>query len=524
MRRALQIFLAALLALHTRPLRAQMVLYAPLTNDRSILRAEVAGKAGDYYWVWTTVKKKLARRQAGKGYGYGEEQRFEICDDRMRPVTTISPRVDPDTALKQYLIAGAASFDQLVLLPGRGKTFLFLDRYEPQGRALDEGRTIASFPFHASGNNFLLLRSADQTKILALGFEPRPASPPRMYAILFDQDWKILSNRVYEHPSITQPILQDDATSYPIEDFDKSPVKLADNGQWLMTVPSSEDDNYVLFHFCGDDNSFSCKEISLPEAARMEDVALSVDNKKGEIIVGILSRFRSVAHKHVRTVHYSMERQQFDFDSSYRFSTLLPGEVRNKNLVKENFIAVPGEGFMLLKEYGRSFFGWGIDEGVSGSQLELEDFIFNTQNRNAGIRAPLLEDGYARYGFLAGLGEEHGRGDLGLFYFPAVRSDSAWSGLMRKEQITEFNAPDLSYLVVPVKDKLFFLYNSSFRNGNHGASTIIDHQGKPLSGEGVLFWQIRNSLRFQQSRQISANEVAVPYGNYQPEGFAIIRF
>src|SRR5450631_2358966 len=142
MRRALQISLVVMLALHNYPLAAQMVLYSPLKNDRSILRAEVAGKAGDYYWIWTTIKKRLARRQAGKGYG--EEQRFEICDDRMRPVTTISSRMDPDTALKQYLIPGGAWFDQVVLLPGAGKTLLFLDRYEPQGRALDEGRTVAS--------------------------------------------------------------------------------------------------------------------------------------------------------------------------------------------------------------------------------------------------------------------------------------------------------------------------------------------------------------------------------------------
>jgi hypothetical protein len=523
MRRDIQIFLVALLALHACPVAAQMVLYSPPVNDRSVLRTQVAGKVGDYYWVQSEVRKRVVSREAG--WHSGEEQNFEIFDDRMRPVATVSSRVDPDTMLKQYLIAGGAWFDQLVLLPGAGRTLLFLNRYEPQGRSLDEGRTVASFPFRASGNNFLLLRSADLGKILVLGFEPIAASPPRCHAILFDQDWRILSSQTYQHPSLTQPFLQEEATSYPIENFDKSPVKLADNGQWAMTVPSSEDDNYVLFHFCGDDNSYSYKEISLPEAARMEDVALSIDNNKGVITAGILSRFRSVAHKFVRTVHYSMERQRLDFDSSYRFSTLLPGKVRNKNLVKENFIAIPGGGFMLLKEYGRPFFSWGVEEGTPGSQLELEDYLFNTQNLNAGIRAPSMQEGYARYGSLAGLGAEHGRGDLGLFYFPAVRTDSCWSGLISKEQVTELNAPDLSYLVVPVKDKLYFLYNSLFRNRNpYADATIIDHQGKSLSGEGLLFWQVKNTLLFQRSRQISANEVAIPYEKSQRDGFAILRF
>jgi hypothetical protein len=257
----------------------------------------------------------------------------------------------------------------------------------------------------------------------------------------------------------------------------------------------------------------------------MEDVALTVDNQKEEVTAGILSRFRYISFKNVRTVHYSLERQAFDFDSSYRFNTLLPGKVKNDNLVKENFIAVPGEGFMLLKEYGRLFTGWREEEDTSDNQWDPEDFLFSNANLEAGIRFPLLQDGYARYSTLAGLGAEHGRGDLGLFYFPAVRKDSCWSGLISKEQVTELNAPDLSYLVVPVKDRLFFLYNSPMRNGDlFGTSTIIDHQGKPLSGEGVIFWEFNNILLFQQSRQISANEVAVPYQKYQRDGFAIIRF
>jgi len=370
----------------------------------------------------------------------------------------------------------------------------------------------------------LLIRSEDRRKILMLGFESIPSSPPRLHAILFDRDWRMLSDRIYEHPSLTQPIIQDDLTSYPLDDFSKSPVKLANNGQWLMMAPSREDRNFLLFHFCGDDNSFSYKKISLPAYSAMEDIALSIDNGKGEAFAGVLSRGRYYVHKNVRTVHYSMEGQAFDFDSSYIFSTLLPGKLKNENLEKENFIAVPGEGFLLLKEYGRVFAGW-HEESTSGDQLDPEALFFDEAMLGTGVRFPFMQEGYARYSELRGLGDVHGRGDLSLFYFPAGQKDSCWSGLISKEQVTEMNAPDLSYLVVPVKGRLFFLYNSFIRNGvQYASATIIDHQGNPMPGEGVVFWQFKNNLLFQQARQISPGEVAIPYEKNQRNGFAIIRF
>ena len=120
----------------------------------------------------------------------------------------------------------------------------------------------------------------------------------------------------------------------------------------------------------------------------------------------------------------------------------------------------------------------------------------------------------------------YNRGDLCLFYFPARDTDSCWSGIIDKEQITEFNSPYLSYLVVPVKDRLFLLYNSFFRNNEtqYGNTTILDYKGNQMTEQGLIYSKLSNILNFQQARQISDDEVAIPYENFKRAGFAIIRF
>jgi len=87
------------------------------------------------------------------------------------------------------------------------------------------------------------------------------------------------------------------------------------------------------------------KGILLPGTSETEDVCLSVDNVNGEVVAGILSTFHYSSLKNVEVVHYSMERKAFDFDSSYRLDDIGWKEVKNGNLVKENFMAVPGRGF-----------------------------------------------------------------------------------------------------------------------------------------------------------------------------------
>src|SRR5882757_8717689 len=288
-------------------LSAQRVMYCEPVNDRFTVRTELAGKVGDFYWMQSTHRKRTTSRTNDPRAT--EEQTFDIYNTRMKPVNTIPSYPISDATLKEYLVTGYNSFDQLVLLGGQRKTTLYLQRYEPDGTLVEKGRILDSLPFNESGNSWLLVRSEDQGLILLLGFQSITSYPPKLHALLFDQDWKLLSKRVYAHAYITQPFIQDDFTNYPLEDFTNSPVKLANNGQWLMTSPSRTNSNFLLFHFNAADTGLSFKEIELPMESGMEDVNLSIDNQREEATAAVLSTFHYDVLKNVRVVHYSMKQK-----------------------------------------------------------------------------------------------------------------------------------------------------------------------------------------------------------------------
>jgi len=516
------LYISLLLVLNCPCLSAQRVLYCEPYSDRFTLRAEMAGRVGEYYWMQSTRKKRVSGRSTDPRAH--EETTYDIYDNRMKLANTVPLFPPLGNTQKEYLVPGDNYFDQLALLGGNKKTGLFLQRYEADGTPVDAGRIIATLPFNESGNSFILVRSEDRSRILLLGFQSISAYPPRLHAILFDENWQPLYQREYVHPFITQPLIQDDYSNYPLEDFNSGPLKLANNGQWLMAAPSRTNANFLLFHFNATDTGWSYKEIRLPPASGMEDVNLSVNNERGEAFAAVLSTFHYDVLKNVQVVHYSMSGKSFDFDSSYRFSTL-SGKVKDGNLTKESFIAVPGSGFMLLKEYGRPFTDW-YDDGSYDLQWDPAVlFASNNIPDRKRLKPAALHDGYARYPALEDLGDEHGRGDLSMFYFPGRSADSCWSAMLSKEQTTELNASNLSYFVMPLRDRLCVMYNNFFRNENqYGTSTILDYQGGVHVDEGVMFWKFKNSLRFQQARQISESEVVIPYDNYGRTGYAVVRF
>lgn len=530
MRWRLTIYAGACLLFHSPFVIAQRVLYCEPYSDRFTLREELAAKVGDYYWVETTSRKRNTHHTADPSQT--EERTFDVYNARMNLVNMIGEFSYPGSPLKEYLVSDDDHFDQVHLLSSGKKVGVWLQRYEPEGRPSGEGRIVGVFPFYEPGNSFLLVRSEDRSRILLLGFESLSSSSPKLHALLFDDDWQLLSSRVYRHPYITQPLIQDDFTSYPLEDFNKGPLKLANNGEWLMTAPSRTNSNFLLFHFSGTDTAVACKEILLPSSSAMEDVDLSINNERGEAVAGILSDFHYSTLKNVQVVHYSMASKSFDFDSSYRLTTLAAGKVRDGNLVKENFIAVPGRGFMLLKEYGRPFENWydedEYDQGWDPAFLFASNFIPNPTGPSVLQKpAPGTREGYARYRSMS-VPPDHERGDLSLYYFPAIRGDSTWSGMISKEQVTELNSPNLSYMVIPMRGHLFFLYNS-FVHGEslYATTTVINPRGELVSDQGILFWHLKNTLSFQQSRQIAPDEVVIPYDRIDRQGrigFAVVLF
>ena len=527
--------LISLFVLSCSSLSAQRVFYCEPYSDRFTLREELLGKVGNYYWVSSTTRKRVSRRTVDAAAA--EERNLAVYNTRMNLVNLIGEAIYKGDPIKEYIVTTADHFDQVHLVNnGKKQIEVWLQRFEPNGQITVPALSIGAFPFEEPGNSFMLVRSEDRSRIMLVGFEFVSSGAPRIHTLLFDQDWQLVTERVFKHPFITQPMIQDDYTSFPLEDFNSAPVKLANNGEWLMMSPSRKDHNFLLFHFSGTDTAVVCKSILLPGTSDMEDVCLSIDNYHGEAVAGILSTFHYSTLKNVQVVHYSMEARAFDFDSSYRLTTLGGKRVKNGNVVKESFMAVPGRGFLLMKEYGRPFemeydqdaFDEGWDPALLFTTNDIPD-------RTAGVprlRFPSPKYGYSRYRLPANP-PYHDRGDLSLYYFPASRKDTSWMGMISQEQVTEMNSPNLSYMVVPLQDKLFFLYNS-FVHGQsmYASTTVINQQGELVSDEGILFWGLKNTLNFQQSRQIAPDQVIIPYDRYANGngsvqgriGFAVVEF
>jgi hypothetical protein len=505
------------LSLGTASLRAQKVLYSPFIGNQSATRFEVIGKAGSYYWVQTSKTKSTYKKPA-EPWLDDKELKFEIYDERMNLLKEV-PSFLSVNLIKEYLIPGDQYFDQLILQPANQKIVAVLHRYTPDGGQNGNQDTIAEFPGNLKCGDFLLVRSQDKNKILLLGFETVPDSPTKLHALLYDKEWKLICEAEYSNRNISKPLVQYDLVEYPLEDYNSASIKLGNNGECLMILSSGTNRNYILGHFGEMSDGFSFKEIKLPANTTVEDAGLYFDNGKQEGFAGILSRMRTSAIKNVRSIHYSLRDFHIDFDTSYILNTLAGNRRKNENIYEEYFMTIPDKGFLLLKEYGRAF---SFDPDDAGVNHEIEQTDPTEKSLNKPAPQILNKDEYTRYDNLAGTRSNFDRGDLSLYYFPANGNDSCWSGIINKEQVTELGTSYLSYVFLPKKDKLFFLYNSIYRNASqYSSSTVLDQKGNPVN-EGLEYWQIRNTMVFQKARQISEDELAIPYERNMRNGFAII--
>jgi hypothetical protein len=498
-------------------LEAQQVRYSPFIDDSFT----IAGKAGHYYWIERRANLRMSRHLA-RGATHAV---FELYDERMHLIASTPAGPIPAATLKEYYVFGDEYFDQLLLIQQAGGVSLSLNRFSAAGQLVQMQQTIMGLEVDEPASSFLLVRSADRSKILLLVFQSVPSSGLNLHTVLFDMDWHILASRLYHHPAISQPCIQDDFISYPVDYFGSEPVKMTNSGEWLMACPSRESNDFLLFHFSSRDSSFTYQPIPLPSHCSFEDVALSVNDQTAEAFAGILSTFGYSAWKNVQVVHYSLQNHQFDFDSSYRFSTRVGYSVNQDNLTRERFETVPGAGFILLKEYGRPY-------SFGSAQDHLYDMLdlaasFGQDSLAASAPALLIHaKGYNRFNQLSGVRSSYDPGDLSVFYFPGRRQDSCWSGILHQEQQTDFHSANLSYLVVPLNQKIFFLYNSRYAFGNNlpqANSTILDCRGEELTDQGLIFWKMNNNLLIQVYLQTQESEVMLPYQNAKRSGFAVIR-
>ena len=246
---------------------------------------------------------------------------------------------------------------------------------------------------------------------------------------------------------------------------------------------------------------------------------MSIDNDQQEMSVGLLSAYSGSSFKNVQICNYSMKQGSFDFDSSYRFNTQAR-DSRSNNMSHESFIAVPGAGYLLSKEYGSTFdFNKPVIPFINN--WETAYLLANYSESNTGKEQ--IKQGYTLNRGLSPISFVRNRGDLNLFYFPSVSKDSTWSGIMEMEQHAESNNPELSYLLVPAKNKLYIVYNSLDGFADPLATTTTLNMQGQATNDALIFWKMGNMLNFQHSHRFSADEIAIPYVNNQHTGFAIIK-
>jgi hypothetical protein len=495
-------------------INAQRVIYSESINTRATIRFQVIGKSQNCYWVEKIQRQKTKTRHAQELIS--EIQSFGLFDARLNLLTEQPPVSIPGT-MKQWLMAGARGLDQIIITYSARKTKIICNRY--QANASTDSRIIDSLPFSADVSSLLLVRSEDQSKILLIAFENTDSELTRVHALLFDADWNPIYHQVISNMQFSQPCIQDEEIGFPAESFDNLPIKLANNGEWLMAFPSRISYNFSLFHACPDGNDYSFKEIPVSPFYKMEDIAMSINNDLQEMSVGVLSGYRNTSIKNVQVYNYSMQQGRFDFDSSYHFNTQ-SRDIRSKNLSHESFTAVPGGGYMLLKEYGSSF---EFEKPTIPLLNNWETAYLMANYSESGTGKDEIKQGYTLNRGLSPIPTIRNRGDLNLFYFPAVSRDSTWSGILDIEQHAETNNPDLSYLLMPVKNKLYLIYNSldGFTDPIATTTTLNIH-GETTDG-ALVFWKMNKMLNFQNAHRFSADEVAVPYLNNRQGGFAIIR-
>ena len=241
-------------------LTAQQVVYSEPLNTRSSVQIQVAGKSNNYYWVEKIRKQRATGRHTVADIP--EIQSFELFDAKLNLLKEMPATNLPGT-LKQWLVAGDKGLDQIRLIPSGGKINIICSHFEPDERTGNTDRLIDSLPFTANASSFLLVRSEDQSKILFVGFENTESELTLVHALLFDSDLNLIYHRVISHELFSQPCIQDDEIGFPAESFDDLPIKLANNGEWLMASPSRISRNFSLFHASANGSHYYFKEIPI---------------------------------------------------------------------------------------------------------------------------------------------------------------------------------------------------------------------------------------------------------------------
>lgn len=503
-----------------KDIEAQWVSYSEPTGFTHGGKEWLAGKAGDYYWLLKSTPS-LPTQKPIDALREWPLHWFEIYDSRLRYFRRLQNSRLPYPISKLYVVAGEAYMDLLCFSEDTGSVKVHRRRYAPAGDFLSDS-VLATFPFREPAHRFVVCRSENQQRLLLLGFESVEDATPNVHAILIAEPGCLLAQQVYHDPSLTQPVIQDDEINRPAEHYANTPVQLLNSGEWITIMSSRTALAFQLFHFS--DSGYVRRSIRMPPKTTLEDLALTVNNIRKTASAGFLSRFTFRSLKNVQVVRYDLGKKEVLLDTSYRFNALLGDKIQSKNIIKEHLTAVPGTGFVLLREYGLVFEhlldGPALPE-QSGKEM-IADYGLS-RNEEAPNESTLTT--YSRSPRLGGLRTTFDRGDLSIFFFPSLPGDSCWSGLIHKPQYTENNAPYLSYLMVPIRGHLHILSNDFYSPWKQmGSATVLDEKGRLREGEGTVFWRYRNVLVFQEAVPLRANEIGVPFRMNERTGFSVLRF
>ena len=235
-----------------------------------------------------------------------EIQSFGLLDDKLNLLKEGPPVSIPGTV--ETMADGGQQgtrSDCVTRLPV--KTKIFWNRSRLNENAYTPAQLIDSLPFSANASAFLLVRSEDQSKILLVAFENSDELNP-CPRTLFDSDWNPIYHQVISKSLFSQPCIQDDEIGFPAESFDNLPIKLANNGEWLMASPSRISHNFSLFHACANGSDYYFREIAVSPYYKMEDIAMSIDNDRQEMSVGFCQRIQNTSLKNVQVCNYSMKQ------------------------------------------------------------------------------------------------------------------------------------------------------------------------------------------------------------------------
>lgn len=491
----------------------QSVLYSSLVSNDVNTRFEVIGKTGNFYWVYKS-KRNLSFKKGAAPWPPEKDFSFEVYDGRLNHVKEIPYRLS-DSVVKQYLITQKRCFDQLIFKKSANKTAVVINRFSQDGEELVNNAHLSDFPGGMAPEDFIITRSPDRSKILLLGFVPSDITP-EIHAQVYTKDWQLLNRTVYKDGDLVQPLTQYDFTDHVLESSDAGSIKLTNNGDWLMVAPARRRNTYILCHYRSKDSSLVQMDIKQPQGQNIETCSLSLGEEQNAY-VGILENLTD-ADKKVRMIKYNVSQSSIGYDTAYQFYLPNVSKREEHYLFEQEFIQIPGKGFMYMKEYGRSYF---TDEDGGAVTLESEQEYAAHGSYNAKIKPNKKE--YIRNSNLSDTKKDYDRGDLSVKYFPFQPTDSCWGGLLHVAQNTELSYSYLSYACVPSRDKIVFLYNVLATNENKfSSSTILDHKGQALD-EGLIFWRSPNVLNFQEARLIDAEELFVPFERNRFQGFAIIR-